>query len=81
MDFFEICEVFMATRLCINGVEKTFGQDAFPATLADLLAQMKIDEATVVAEIDGNIVPRPDFAKTRLAEGMKLELVRFVPGG
>ena len=52
-----------------------------PATLADLLAQMKIDQATVVAEIDGAIVPRGDFAQTTLGDGMTLELVRFVPGG
>jgi len=71
----------MTTRLWINGVEKGFEQGTLPATLTDLLGQMKIDQATVVAEIDGDIVPRTDFAKTRLAEGMKLELVRFVPGG
>lgn len=71
----------MTTRLCINGIEKVFEQDTLPATLADLLQLMKIDQATVVAEIDGDIVPRTDFAQTRLAEGMKLELVRFVPGG
>jgi sulfur carrier protein len=71
----------MATRLCVNGVEKAFEPETFPKTLADLLARMNIDHATVVAEIDGNIVPRNEFSQTQLAEGMKLELVRFVPGG
>ena len=71
----------MAARLVINGSEKTYEPGAMPATLADLLAQMKIDQATVVAEIDGAIVPRGDFAQTTLGDGMTLELVRFVPGG
>lgn len=71
----------MAIRLNINGTVKTFDACNAPATLAELLAQMKIDQATVVAEIDGAIVPREAFATTRLADGMTLELVRFVPGG
>lgn len=71
----------MTTRLYINGAEKVFEPGAIPATLAALLEQMKIDQATVVAEIGGVIVPRADFAATSLADGMTLELVRFVPGG
>jgi thiamine biosynthesis protein ThiS len=71
----------MAAQLKINGNEKTFDSDTLPATLADLLAQLKLDAATVVAEINGTIVPPNAFAQTRLADGMKLELVRFVPGG
>ena len=67
--------------LKINGIDKTYASGAMPATLADLLTQMNIDAATVVAEIDGAIVPRQAFANTRLADGMTLELVRFVPGG
>jgi len=71
----------MMMKLKINGVDKLFDADNAPATLAELLAQMKIDEATVVAEIDGAIVPREAFAAARLTDGMTLELVRFVPGG
>ncbi len=71
----------MAIGLNINGTVKTFDAAACPATLAELLVQMKIDQATVVAEIDGVIVPRDAFATARLADGMILELVRFVPGG
>jgi thiamine biosynthesis protein ThiS len=74
-------ELKMAARLVINGTEKTYEPDDRPATLADLLVRMKIDQATVVAEIDGAIVPRDAFAQTHLADGMTLELVRFVAGG
>ncbi len=71
----------MTVRLKINGTDKLYEPATMPETLADLLATMKIDQATVVAEIDGAIVPRDQFAATRLADGMVLELVRFVPGG
>ena len=66
--------------LKINGIEKKF-PDALPATVADLLEQMGVDAATVVAEIDGQIVEREKFARTQLHKGQTIELVRFVPGG
>lgn len=68
-------------RLIINGKEKQFEPAKAPATLSDLLAQMQLDEATVVAEMDGKIVPRSAFSTTLLNDGMHLELVRFVAGG
>jgi thiamine biosynthesis protein ThiS len=66
--------------LKINGSEKTFDQ-GLPNTLAELLDQLKIDQATVVAEIDGAIIERKDFAQTQLTEGQSIELIRFVGGG
>ena len=70
----------MSVAIKINGQEKTF-EGGLPATLAKLLENMKIDAATVVAEIDGQIVERRDFAQTALAEGQSIELIRFVGGG
>jgi len=66
--------------LRINGKEKQF-QDGLPATLAQLLEQLQIDDATVVAELDGKIIERAQFAHTSLSSGQAIELVRFVPGG
>jgi len=66
--------------LKINGVEREF-PSGLPQTLADLLNQLNIDAATVVAEIDGRIIERSRFAETTLCSGQKIELVRFVPGG
>ena len=68
-------------KLKINGADKSYSAEQMPVTLAELLVQMKIDAATVVAEVDGVIVPREAFGTTTLADGMVLELVRFVPGG
>jgi len=66
--------------LKINGTEKQFPAGT-PATLAQLLQQLKIDAATVVAEIDGEITERKNFDKIQLKNGQTIELVRFVPGG
>jgi sulfur carrier protein len=66
--------------LKINGEEKQF-DGGLPATLSQLLAHLKLDEATVVAEIDGEIIERAKFAVTKLNAGQKIELIRFVGGG
>lgn len=70
----------MSPALKINGQEKNFDA-GFPETLAKLLDEMKIDAATVVAEIDGRIIERAVFAETKLQEGQTIELIRFVGGG
>ncbi len=71
----------MNTTLRINGIDKQFASDKLPKTLSDLLVELKIDQATVVAEIDGRIVERKDFASAALQPGQSIELVRFVGGG
>jgi thiamine biosynthesis protein ThiS len=67
-------------KLKINGQLREF-TDAVPATLAELLAVLNIDSATVVAELDGKIIPRAEFGSAELHEGAGVELVRFVGGG
>jgi len=66
--------------LKINGIEKEFPA-AVPKTLTELLEQLEINQATVVAEIDEKIIERCDFARTMLCAGQNIELVRFVGGG
>lgn len=66
--------------LKVNGVDKEYA-DCVPATLAILLEQLKVDAATVVAEVNGDIVKRDMFESTLLSHGHNIELVRFVPGG
>ncbi|RKY04104.1 MAG: thiamine biosynthesis protein ThiS [Planctomycetota bacterium] len=70
----------MSATLKINGTEKTFDQ-GLPSTLTELLAQLEINAATVVAEINGDIVERKNFAQTELKDQMAIELIRFVGGG
>lgn len=71
----------MTQTLKINGVEKEFGEGKLPPTLMELLEHLSINQATVVAEIDGRIVERARFAETKLTAGVSIELVRFVGGG
>ncbi len=66
--------------LKINGAEKQFPA-GIPATVAELLEQLGIEAATVVAEIDGRVVESERFTETQLGNGQSIELLRFVPGG
>jgi sulfur carrier protein len=67
--------------LRINGKEKIFPENKMPATIKDLLLTLGVDAATVVAELDGQIIERANFSTTPLQDGQSIELVRFVPGG
>lgn len=67
--------------LNVNGVERRFSGEAVPTTLSELLKQLDVEAAVAVAEIDGVIVRPEDFARTKLADGQSIELVRFVGGG
>jgi thiamine biosynthesis protein ThiS len=42
---------------------------------------MDINQATVVAEIDGVIIERKNFTETEIGPDQSIELVRFVGGG
>jgi thiamine biosynthesis protein ThiS len=68
-------------KLRINGVEKEFADGRLPATLAQILEQLGIESAAVVAEVEGRIIERDKFAETEVQKGQSIELVRFVPGG
>lgn len=64
--------------LIINGDERSF--DA-PLTLAGLLERLGLKLDRVAVEYNRNIVPRPHWAETLLADGDRLEIVQFVGGG
>ena len=66
--------------LQINGADRQFPA-GIPQTLSELLEHLDINQATVVAEIDGKIIERKNFAQTQLSNGQAVELVRFVGGG
>ena len=65
----------------INGNERGFEAGEFPRTLGALLVVLKVEPATIVAEIDGKIIKREEFGQTAIREGQSIELVRFVGGG
>lgn len=51
------------------------------AGLLDLFDVLGVGAKWVVAEINGEAVPRPQMAGVRLSEGDRVELVRAVAGG
>jgi len=60
------------------------GEDhSVPATLSveGLLRHLEIDTRQVAVERNKELVRRPDFAKTTLADGDEIEIVTFVGGG
>ena len=67
--------------LKINGAERKFPDGQLPSTVAELLEQLDVKPATVVAEIDGQIIEPKKFGQTQLHNGQSIELVRFVGGG
>ncbi len=67
--------------LQINGQLRQFTPQEMPATLAGLLEKLGIGSATVVAEVDGQIVRPEEFAQTAVHEGQTIELIKFMGGG
>ena len=67
--------------LTVNGKQEVYVPESFPATLQALIEQKGLQARAVVAEVDGMIVPREDFARRTLAPGSRVELVQLVGGG
>ena len=67
--------------LTVNGTEKKFDDGQFPETISDLLSHLNIVAATIVVEMDGQIVNRKNFDTIKLQPNQSLELIRFVGGG
>ena len=51
------------------------------SSLADLVARMELDIRKLAVERNLEIVPRSQYAATRLQAGDRLEIVHFVGGG
>jgi sulfur carrier protein len=58
----------------VNGEEREVPQGT---TLAELVQPAR----GVAVAVDGEVVPRSDWAETRVAEGQALEVLRAVQGG
>ncbi|MDA8046844.1 MAG: sulfur carrier protein ThiS [Actinomycetota bacterium] len=51
------------------------------AALTDLFERLGVGAKWVVAEVNGEAVPRKDMPAVRLCDGDRVELVRAVAGG
>jgi thiamine biosynthesis protein ThiS len=51
------------------------------ATVADLIVVLGLGPRRVAVEVNRALVPRADYAATRLADGDAVEIIHFVGGG
>jgi len=68
-------------KLQINGEARDFADPPTPFTLAALVELLGMKADRVAIELNGEIVPRDNWAETGLKEGERLEVVHFVGGG
>ena len=67
----------MITILC-NGEARRLDEEM---SVEELMAALGLNPDTVVAELNGRILARPEYAVAKLTDGATLELIRFVGGG
>jgi len=65
-------------RVRVNGEEQEFPEGA---TVAALVARLKVSTPRVAVERNREIVLKASYATTPLTEGDELEVVEFVGGG
>ena len=68
-------------KLTINGRERELPELQSNSTLQHLVELLQLKADRVAVERNGDIVPRATWAKVRLEDGDKLEVVQFVGGG
>jgi thiazole synthase len=67
--------------LSVNGRPRTLRAPVGTATVRTLLDEMGLGSARVAVELNGEVVPRAEHARRRIAAGDRLEVVTFVGGG
>jgi thiamine biosynthesis protein ThiS len=65
-------------QIVVNGENRSVAPGA---TVADLLAALALPPGRVAIERNLEILPRPQWAETRLAPDDRYEIVQFVGGG
>lgn len=65
-------------NIYINGESQSIET---PITIEALVARQSLAQSQIAVEINGAIVPRSTYAGTLVAEGDKVEIVRFIGGG
>lgn len=50
-------------------------------TVVDFIRQLELEPEQTAVELDGRVLSRSEVDSTRLTDGSRLELIRFVGGG
>jgi sulfur carrier protein len=62
----------------VNGEQRSLPDDA---TVGDVVASLAGASRGVAVALDGEVVPRSEWAGTRLRDGQDVEVLRAVQGG
>ncbi|GLZ41554.1 sulfur carrier protein ThiS [Actinokineospora sp. NBRC 105648] len=65
-------------KIDVNGAPR---EVADGATVAEVLAALRLPAAGIAVALDGEVVPRAEHAATPVAEGAVLEVLTAVQGG
>ncbi len=50
-------------------------------SIKDIIELLKVENQSIVAEVDGKVIPKDEFENFIVYENAKIELIRFVGGG
>ena len=64
--------------VCVNGMKREVAKGT---TLQELIELFKVNQKSVVLELNREVVDRSSFSATRLEEDDTVEIVQFVGGG
>ncbi|MDX1501650.1 MAG: sulfur carrier protein ThiS [Thermoanaerobaculia bacterium] len=67
-----------AGAITVNGERRELAREM---ELAELLAGLGHDPRAVAVELNGRVLKRAELPATRVRDGDRLEIVRFVQGG
>lgn len=67
----------MSFEIVLNGAPR----QVVAADLAALVAELRLSDAGLIAELNGRAVPREGWSAERLTPGDRVELVRLMGGG
>ncbi|MHC4840008.1 MAG: sulfur carrier protein ThiS [Planctomycetota bacterium] len=65
-------------KIVVNGQEHEFTEGS---SIADVVAALDIKTDRIATEHNLSVVPKAQYAATKLNEGDRLEIVSFVGGG
>ena len=68
----------MTIEISVNGEQHKFGRDI---SLMDLLQALALTEGRIAVEVNGEIVPRSQFATQQIIHQDKIEIVQAIGGG
>ena len=64
--------------MILNGKRVDYEVDI---TVEELLASLKLEQGTVVIEVDQKIIYKDEYSKKKLSSESKVEVIRFMGGG